>query len=291
MRKLFSFLVLVAFLSSCEKNIDFNLKVQEPLLVVDGRIETGEYPLIFLSKSLGYFETFSQQAILSSLVNDAEVFITVGGVEQKMKLYNQVIGPGISIPYYSSDTMLLNPVRGIAGRTYTLRIVQAGKTYSSTTNIPNFNASLDSAWVVRRPNDPDTLSRNLFLRITDPAGKGNYVRYFTRVNSGQYLPGENSVFDDQIIDGTTFDVQLSPGIDRNNPVASDSNYFRKGDSISLKFCDIDKATYTFWNTWEFSYQSIGNPFAQPGKVLGNISNGALGSFCGYAVRYNNFVAR
>ncbi len=291
MRLLFSFLLLVAILSSCEKNIDFNLKQQEPLLVVDGRIETGEYPIVFLSKSLGYFQTFSQQAILGSLVNDADVFITVGGTEQKMKLYNQVIAPGVAIPFYSSDTMLPNPLRGIAGRAYTMRIVQGGKTYSSTTNIPNFNASLDSAWVVRRPNDPDTLSRNLFLRITDPAGRGNYVRYFTRTNSRPYLPGENSVFDDQIIDGTTFDVQLSPGIDRNNPISSDSNYFKKGDSISLKFCDVDKATYTFWNTWEFSYQSIGNPFAQPNKVIGNINNGALGAFCGYAVRYYNFVAQ
>ena len=291
MRNLFFFLLSLALLSSCEKNIDFNLKQQEPLLVVDGRIETGEYPIIFLSKSLGYFQTFSQQAILSSLVNDADVFITVGGTEQKMKLYNQVIAPGISIPYYSSDTMLPNPIKGVAGTAYTMRIVQAGKSYSSTTNIPNFNASLDSAWVVRRPNDPDTLSRNLFLRITDPVGKGNYVRYFTRVNSGAYLPGENSVFDDQIIDGTTFDVQLAPGIDRNNPIKADSNYFKKGDSISLKFCDIDKATYTFWNTWEFSYQSIGNPFAQPNKVIGNVSNGALGAFSGYAVRYYNFVAK
>lgn len=291
MRNLFILLLTLALLSSCEKNIDFNLKQQEPLLVVDGRIETGEYPIIFLSKSLGYFQTFSQQAILSSLVNDADVFITVGGTEQKMKLYNQVIAPGVSIPYYSSDTTLANPIRGTAGTAYTMRIAQSGKSYTSTTNIPNLNASLDSAWVVRRPNDPDTLSRNLFLRITDPPGKGNYVRYFTRVNSGQYLPGENSVFDDQIIDGTTFDVQLAPGINRNNPIKADSNYFKKGDNISLKFCDIDKATYTFWNTWEFSYQSIGNPFAQPNKVIGNVSNGALGAFCGYAVRYYNFVAQ
>jgi hypothetical protein len=33
---------------------------------------------------------------------------------------------------------------------------------------------------------------------------------------------------------------------------------------------------------EFAYQSIGNPFASPNKVLGNISNGGLGAFCGYA---------
>ena len=51
-----------------------------------------------------------------------------------------------------------------------------------------------------------------------------------------------------------------------------------GDTVTFKFCNIDKATYTFWSSWEFAYQSIGNPFAQPNKVVGNISNGALGAF-------------
>ena len=291
MYRLSYLIIFAAAFFSCEKDIEFDLKTKEPLLVVDGLIETNAYPIIFLSKSLGYFQTLSQQAILGSLVSDAEVFISTGGIEQKMKLYRQMIIPGISIPYYSADTTLPNALKGAAGRDYNLRILQGNKTYAAMTKIPNFNASLDSAWVGPRPNDPDTSTRNLFLRITDPPGRGNYVRYFTKVNSGPFLPGENSVFDDQIIDGTTFDVQLSPGIDRNNPISSDSNYFKKGDTITLKFCDIDKATYSFWNTWEFSYQSIGNPFAQPNKVLGNISSGALGAFSGYAVRFYSFVAR
>jgi hypothetical protein len=36
---------------------------------------------------------------------------------------------------------------------------------------------------------------------------------------------------------------------------------------------------------EYNYQSIGNPFSSPTKVLGNISNGALGYFGGYAAQY------
>jgi hypothetical protein len=40
---------------------------------------------------------------------------------------------------------------------------------------------------------------------------------------------------------------------------------------------------------EFAYQSIGNPFASPNKVLGNVSNGALGAFCGYAAFYKTII--
>jgi hypothetical protein len=85
-------------------------------------------------------------------------------------------------------------------------------------------------------------------------------------------------------------VQLPQGIDRNDPPKADSNFFHRGDTVTLKFCNIDKATYTFWSTWEFAYQGIGNPFAQPNKVIGNVSNGALGGFFGYAAWYKQVIA-
>jgi hypothetical protein len=139
--------------------------------------------------------------------------------------------------------------------------------------------------------NPDTNARVLFIRTTDPAGRGNYVRYFTKNGSDPFLPGENSVYDDQVIDGTTYEVQLPGGIDRNDPPRSDENFFHRGDTVTLKFCNIDRPTYIFWSSWEFAYQGIGNPFAQPNKVIGNISNGALGAFCGYAAWYRTVVAR
>ena len=127
------------------------------------------------------------------------------------------------------------------------------------------------------------------VKTTDPPGLGNYIRYFTKTNSEVFLPGINSVFDDQLIDGTTYQLQVDPGIDRNKKINFDSNYFKRGDTITLKICNIDKAAYNFWNTWEFAQQSIGNPFAQPGKVLGNFSNNALGAFYGYAAFYKTII--
>ncbi len=149
----------------------------------------------------------------------------------------------------------------------------------------------DSLWFKRAPQNPDTNKRVLVTRTTDPPGLGNYIRYFTKKNRGNFLPGENSVFDDAVIDGTTYEIQVEQGVDRNNRISSDSNFFKRGDTVTVKLCNIDKATYTFWNTWEFSQQSIGNPFAQPNKVIGNISNGALGAFCGYAAWYKTLIVK
>jgi len=39
----------------------------------------------------------------------------------------------------------------------------------------------------------------------------------------------------------------------------------------------------------FNLQSVGNPFSSPGKVIGNISNNALGAFCGYAAQYRTLI--
>ena len=148
---------------------------------------------------------------------------------------------------------------------------------------------MDSLFWKPAPFATDTNDVVVTLRATDPRGLGNYVRYFTKKNNESFLPGDNSVFDDQVIDGTTYEFQVDPGIDRNNSVPYDSNYFKRGDSITIKLCNIDKATYSFWTSWEFSYGSIGNPFAQPNKVIGNISNGALGAFYGYAAAFKSIV--
>ncbi len=86
-----------------------------------------------------------------------------------------------------------------------------------------------------------------------------------------------------------YEIRVDPGIDRNNKISFDENYFRRGDTVTLKLCNIDRATYKFWLTMEFAYQSIGNPFASPNKVLGNISNGGLGAFSGYAAFYKTIT--
>ena len=73
-------------------------------------------------------------------------------------------------------------------------------------------------------------------------------------------------------------VQVDQGINRNDPPKfEDYGFFNRGDTITVKYCNIDKPTYDFWRTLEYSYQSIGNPFSSPTSVLGNVK-GALAHF-------------
>ncbi len=285
-------LLAIIFLAACEKDVTLKIDNAVPLLVVDGQIEDGQPPIVILTKSLGYFSKIDPQVLAASFVRNAEVYVSNGVTTQKLKEYATPLAPGFTGYFYSND--FLNPSTVFLGqlnKTYTLRIVAEGKEYSSTTYLPINALTLDSIYTKPAPLNSDTAKRTLQLKSTDPAGLGNFGRYFTKKNSGPFLPGENSVFDDQIIDGTTFTVQLPPGIDRNNAPKADSNFFRRGDTITLKYCNIPQSTFVFWSTWEFAFQGIGNPFAQPNKVLGNISNGALGAFCSYAVKYKTIISQ
>ena len=282
----------IFFLLGCEKNIDFKLKNAEPVLVVDAQIEDAQPPLVVLTKSLGYFNKIDPALLANSFVRNADVQISNGIKTHKLVEYAIPITPAYTAYVYSNN--LIDPSSsflGEVGKSYTLIVKLDGKEYTANTRIPNLDFTLDSIWVQNIPSDTDVSKRNLFFRGTDPSGLGNSGRYFTKKNSGAFLPGENSVFDDQIVDGTSFNSQIPQGIDRNNRVASNNNFFKVGDTITLKWCNVPRSTYIFWNTWEFAAQSIGNPFAQPNKVLGNINNNALGAFCGYSVVFKTIIAQ
>ncbi|MEP7237433.1 MAG: DUF4249 domain-containing protein [Ferruginibacter sp.] len=293
MKQLIFLVILSMFFSSCEKNIDFDLKYADPLLVVDAQVENGQAPTVALSRSLSFFSEISVSILANSFVHNAEVTMSNGTQTHKFKEYAVPLGNGYSIYYYSIDSSnLATAFVGELNKQYNLTIKVDGQVYIAKTTIPALTKIFDSLWTKPAPSNVDTSKRVLMVRAIDPPGLGNYVRYFTKKNSERFLPGFNSVFNDEVVDGTTYQGQVDQGIDRNNPLPTgDDRFFARGDTISFKLSNIDKTTYNFWNTWEFNQQSIGNPFSQPGKVLGNISNGALGAFCGYASKVGTIIAR
>lgn len=292
MNKWIPFLLLTIFFFSCEKNISLVPETQEPKLVVDAQIETGQSPVVILTNSINYFSEINSNLLMGSFVHNAKVTISDGVKTHQLKEYNIPVG-GATYFFYANDfTNPATAITGENGKQYSLTIEANGKTYNSSTNIPLPLKKIDSIWWKKPPVYVDTTFAIVMAKITDPKGLGNYIRYFTRNrNNSIFLPGENSVFDDQVIDGKTYDIPITAGIDRNKPRTSfdSTGYFLRGDTVTIKLCNIDKSSYTFWNTWEFAYQSIGNPFSSPVKVIGNISNNALGAFSGYSVQLKTVI--
>jgi hypothetical protein len=281
----------VLVLMGCEKTIELEPEQQPSKLVVEGQIESGQAPIVVLSSSLNYFSTIDAATLNGSYVHNAKVIITSGNKTYTLKEVTVPLNGGYFFYYYTTNqSSPATSLFGEYGKTYNLSIETGGKQYNASTTIPFLTKKIDSLWWKPAPNNPDTTKVVLMSKVTDPPGYGNYIRYFTRVGNGEFYPGINSVYDDQIIDGKTYDVQIVKGTTRNETLDRDEyGYFKRGDTAYVKLCNIDKPTYEFWRTWEFTYQSVGNPFSSPGKVLGNISNDGLGSFCGYSVQYKTLI--
>jgi hypothetical protein len=278
--------------TGCEKDINFKLIDEAPKLVVEATIENGQPPMVMLTNSLNYFSKISPELLTQSFVRGAEVYVSNGTRTHKLKEYTIPLGGNFSLSYYSTDSSNLSTAFvGELNKAYSMRIVAGGKEYTATTTIPNITKRIDSIWYKAGPPQLDTSKVIVMARVTDPPGFGDYIRYFTKRNNGPFLPGLNSAFDDLFIDGTTYELQVGAGVDRNTDFEEDDLFFNKGDTVTFKISNIDKATYDFWRTIEFSYQSVGNPFSTPVKVLGNISGNALGYFGGYASQYRTLVIR
>lgn len=284
------FAVFLFLLVSCEKAITFDLDEKEPKLVVEATIENGTAPVVVLTRSFDYYAEFSTSLIAKSFVRNAGIFVSNGTSTHKLKEYGVRLFTGDSIFYYSND--LSSPAtlfNGELNKSYSLRIVADGKEYTASTRIPLITKRIDSLFWKPAPSAADSNKARLMVKATDPPGLGDYMRYFTARNSEPFYPGLNSVFDDQIIDGTTYEVEVERGWDRTATRPEGFTFFEKGDTVTFKLCNIDKQVYDFWRTMEFSYASVGNPFSTPARVLGNISNGALGYFGGYAAQFRTVI--
>ena len=278
---------------SCEKELNIKPKDAGEVLAVDGSIENDQAPRIILTKSFKYFNTLSIADLANAFVSGAKVSLSDGSITQQLKEYNVPLAAG-NLVFYSTDTALGGAqLFGKLNTAYTLTIENEGKTYIANTTIPNTARNLDSVWWKPAPENPDKKDSNkvvLFIKVTDPKGLGNYVRYYTSRNDSAFLPGLTSVFDDAIIDGTTYEIQADAGVDRNKKLdLEEYGFFARGDTIAIKLSNIDKTTFDFWRTWEQNQSNLGNPFGVPVKVLGNISNGALGYFGGYASQIKTII--
>ena len=290
MKKFALVIFILVSLSACEKDINFNLINANDIMVVDANIENGFPPEVLLTKSLDFFKTLSAAQLSNSFIHNALVTISNGSMTHQLKEYSTLLPGGFRVYRYSIDSSRLSTAfLGKLNTHYTLHIQSEGKDYEAATFIPPLAKKADSMWWKAAPFAKDSNNVAILIQIKDPPGLGNYVRYFTKKNKEPFFPGENSVVDDQVVDNMTYQIQVEPGINRNAPIPSDSSSFKRGDVVTLKICNIDRASYTFFSTWEFAFQSIGNPFSQPNKVMGNISNGALGAFYGYGASYTTLA--
>ena len=118
---------------------------------------------------------------------------------------------------------------------------------------------IDSLWFRKPSGDPAVETAMLmFVRFKDPDTPGNYLRYFTRRNRELFLPAISSVYEDKIVNGTTIDsLNLPAGYNRTKEPNFDSlGLFFRGDTVTLRWCGIDRRVYDFFIHCEPTLEDI-----------------------------------
>jgi hypothetical protein len=313
MRSVVAALVVLLGLTSCEREIDFDLAASDPKLVVEGIIENGDFPRVVLTNSTGFFDKIDVGSL--KFVSGATILVTDLTTGYKIPLQEYAFkfptGTGTdSVSYVAyAPNFVAQPYDSLLGQlehSYRLDITSNGKSYSAVTKIPNVKG-FDSTWLEpfdnNKPADP---AKRLRVIYKDPDTAGNCTRYQTQVLRStkldyldeEYLSTFGSVFNDNFTNGQRLPFYLDLGYSRRFSFTDtaqarflgEQQKIFPGDTVNIKWMPIDFNTYRFWETLEYSRNSVGNPFAAPTKLQGNLSNGAIGYWGGYGTKIISIIA-
>lgn len=301
-----SLIVSAILLHACTKEVQIDIPGFESQVVVDGRIETGGYPIVLLSRSQDLYTPALLSAYVASFISDATVSVSDGSTTvaleyvavsslpiESQKTVAEMLRAELSdvqaVPLFVYSTT--NPsMLGVEGKTYTLTIVDQGKTLSGSTTLAP-PVALDSLeWIAE---SSDTTYGVCRATLSDPAGQRNAYKWemknITNTGSGPkdivFYSSSSPYFSDQFFDGLTldFDTRYSK-MDTTYPPGL-KRHFKRFDSVVIKMSRVDDAVYSYYERREAQRGSNGNPFATPVNVPSNIS-GALGIWAGISPWYD-----
>ncbi|OFY63544.1 MAG: hypothetical protein A3H98_14665 [Bacteroidetes bacterium RIFCSPLOWO2_02_FULL_36_8] len=328
LNKNFFILITALLLSSCEEEITIDLPESGGKMVLEGKIEKGMPPIIYLTETISFFSSISVEKIQSAYIHNANITISNGDTTVKLKEYrsdsiqfflntlppifkliygnmlpefllknNDTLPSGTSFFVYYFYTLDFNNINlssiflGEDGKNYSLTIKEGNRTLTGVTSIPVIK-NLDSLWFEKTDNPLNDTNVILWTQLTDSVLPGNNYRYFTRRNREPFFPNPyGSVFDDHLINGKSLTFSVDRGRNRNvENEPGTGRTFNIGDTVTVKWCAIDRDHYLFWRSLEADRRSVGNPFGSPTIIESNVEGG-LGVWGGYGVVYQTIIAK
>ena len=308
---------LMLFFASCETIINVDLPSPEPKLIVEGYIENDVAPYVLMTRNAPFFGGFNINDLGAAFVRGGNLEVisdndtiplveynseALANASAEMKsillpIISQIIGfrvtedfigfiPDVSI--YSIGEEDLN-FRGKLGEQYFLNFQvddeQLGFRSGNAKAVIPPKIDFDSLWIEDHPLDEIDTLVELHGRFKDPDTIGNFYRLLTGANSSQWFTGGNTVFDDPLINGSSFPFTIFKGRDRFDDSDFDpdvTGYWSRGDTARVKFSTLNRAHYRFWRTVESEVNNAGSPFASFTIVESNVEGeGVFGIWGGY----------
>jgi len=302
----FGLVCLLFLLHSCTKEVQIDIPGYEAQVVVDGRIETGGFPIVLLSRSQDLYSPALLSAYVASFIADATVSVSDGSTTitldyiavsslpiESQKTVAEILRAELSdvqaVPLYVYSTT--NPAMlGVVGKTYTLTIVDQGKSLSGSTTLAPPVALDTLSWI---PESTDSIYGYCRAKLTDPAGQNNAYKWEMKVitdtgtgpKDNIFRSSSSPYFSDQFFDGLSLEFDTYYTKKDSTYPSGYKRHFKLNDYVVIKMLRVDDAVYAYYERREAQQDSNGNPFATPVNIPSNIS-GALGIWAGISPWYD-----
>ncbi len=250
MKKIAVIIVLFALFTSCEKEIELDLKNSGSKIVVEGVISNdSSTQTIKISRSVAFYDPNDYPA-----VSGAAVQVSENG------------GTPITFTETSPGIYQATGFTGVPGRTYSLSMSIEGKTYTSSSTMP-----------LEVPFTGITYEENVFTQpggeksyvvtpvFDDPAADENYYRFNLYINDVK----DNKTIvtlNDVLINGETNTFGFTS--------YDDDNEINAGETVKIEMFGIDKNVYNYF----YVLQQNSDSQNTPNNPESNITNGVLGYF-------------
>lgn len=257
-------IVLLALISllgvGCQKVIDIDLNETEPRLVVEGWVYNDNGPhIVELTQTTSYFKPEG-----SPRVSGASVIITDNMGQADTLVETQ---PG----RYETGHL-----QGIAGRTYSLQVIQDGKEYKASTYLAPVVA-IDSLSFIPSEMFPFGGEEGKYL-VTffalEPQPEKNWYRF--QLYKYSLIMGADSLINGESPDWLVTDDNALKGEVEDLPF---SFLFDPGDSIIVEMMSLNQPAYNYLLALQTQLNGDGGMFSPPpANPASNISGKALGYF-------------
>ena len=266
--KRFLFILTLLSFVSCEKVIELDLQDAQTFVVIEGEVNAGDsVHTVLLSKSKSFstdniFETISGATI--ELNDDTGNLEVLSEVSQ---------GRYQTINFKASE-----------GRTYDLKVTYNGKTYTSSSTIPN-KVELDSVSFI--PDGFSSIGGLIAIpKRFDPADERNFYRFDVSLKR---IKDENNlgwVRDSAIL---IQNDDFANGVETNQPIFGNLGSYYVGDSCRFSMMCIDENIYKYF--YSLTLNGPGGA-ATPANPVSNIEGeNVLGYFSAKTKQTLEFVVK
>ena len=251
--------------TGCEKIVNLDLQTSSAQLVIEANLVDDGLPCqVSLSTSANYTDTNTFAPVRGATITLTD---NAGGLET----LRETATPG----QYAGAT-----IRGVSGRSYTLRVETGGTAYVALSTLPAPVVPFEK--LSTQLSAIGTNNIQAVVDYTDPAGPGNSY-LFRQYRNGRLNP---TIFlqSDQFTNGNHLSQVLRTMGGNSSSDPDNLNKLVSGDSLRVEMQNLDPSAYEYFRTLNLILTAGGAPSTTPANPKSNFTGGALGYFSAHSRR-------